>query len=75
MLAMTGSIILLQSLPAAAQSEDNRKWVAQCMRQNEDEGARTDVVRKYRNGVKDKMIDYETCSITQHKQANPKAWQ
>lgn len=75
MLAMTASIILLQSVPAAAQSADDRKWVAQCMRDNKDEGARTDVVRKYCECMNDKMSDNETRSITQWEQANPKARQ
>lgn len=69
-------IALLGTLTATAvqaQSADDKKWVAQCMRDNKDEGARTEVVRKYCLCMNDKMDDNETRSISQWEKLNPKA--
>lgn len=58
---------------AMAQSADDKKWVAQCMRDNKNEGAKEEVVRKYCVCMNDKMDDNETRSITQWEKANPAA--
>jgi hypothetical protein len=58
---------------ANAQSADDKKWVAQCMKDNKDEGAKTEVVRKYCVCMNDKMSDNETRTITQWEKANPAA--
>jgi hypothetical protein len=57
----------------SAQSADDKKWVAQCMKDNKDEGAKTEVVRKYCVCMNDKMSDNETRTITQWEKANPAA--
>ena len=51
---------------------DDKKWVAQCMKDNKDEGAKEGVVKKYCVCMNDKMDDNETRSITQWEKANPK---
>ena len=56
-----------------AQSADDKKWVNQCMKDNKDEGAKEEVVRKYCVCMNDKMEDNETRSITQWEKANPAA--
>lgn len=74
-MSMAAVVVVMASAPVFAQSADDKKWVAQCMRDNKDEGARTDVVRKYCVCMNDKMSDNETRSITVWEKANPKARQ
>jgi hypothetical protein len=63
---------LMGSSLAMAQSADDKKWVAQCMKDNKDEGAKEGVVKKYCVCMNDKMDDNETRTITQWEKANPK---
>lgn len=58
---------------ALAQSADDKKWVAQCVKDNKDEGAAPDVVKKYCVCMNDKMDENETRSISQWEKANPQA--
>ena len=74
-MSMAAVVVILANATAFAQTADDKKWVAQCMRDNKDEGARTDVVRKYCVCMNDKMGDNETRSITAWEKANPKARQ
>ena len=56
----------------AMANADDKKWVAQCMKDNKDEGAKADVVKKYCVCMNDKMDEKETRSITEWEKANPK---
>lgn len=62
---------LMGSSPAMADADD-KKWVAQCMKDNQGEGAKEAVVKKYCVCMNDKMDENETRSITQWEKANPK---
>lgn len=50
---------------------DDTKWIAQCMLDNKDEGAGTEVVQKYCKCMNDKMSNEETQSITQWEKTHP----
>ena len=52
---------------------DDVKWVERCIKDNKNEGAKPDVVRKYCVCMNGKMDDSETRTITQWEQANPAA--
>jgi hypothetical protein len=54
-----------QEKPAKVKSSDDIKWIAQCIKDNEDEGQPTDVVQKYCECVREKMDENETKSVTQ----------
>lgn len=72
--ALVIALVATLAAPAAqSQSADDKKWVAQCMRDNKDEGAKTEVVRKYCVCMNDKMDENETRSISQWEKQNPKA--
>lgn len=51
---------------------DDKKWIAQCIKDNKGEGAKEEVVYKYCDCMNDKMGANETRSITQWEKANPK---
>lgn len=63
-----GSVALAQS-----QSADDKKWVAQCIKDNKNEGAKPEVVHQYCVCMNDKMDETETRSISQWEKANPQA--
>ena len=48
----------------AARGED-KKWIAQCVSDNKNEGAKNSVVRIYCECMVDKMEDSETQTVTQ----------
>ena len=52
---------------------DDVKWVNQCVKDNKDEGAKAEVVKKYCECMNEKMDNNETRSITQWEKANPRA--
>jgi hypothetical protein len=58
---------------AQAMSQDDLRWVNQCIRDNRGEGASPAVVRAYCICMNEKMDDNETRSITQWEKANPAA--
>lgn len=58
--------------PAVAGPDDD-KWIAKCVADNKDEGAKRDVVRKYCTCMNNKMDDNETLSITAWEKKNPAA--
>jgi len=72
----TGLFCVLVSLlacgPALADSDDV-KWVAQCLKDNKDEGAKLEVVTKYCTCMNNKMGADETRTITVWEKANPQA--
>lgn len=55
----------LFSSAAYAASADDKKWIAQCISDNKDEGAKASVVRAYCECMVDKMPESETRSVTQ----------
>lgn len=62
---------MLASSAVFAQSADDKKWIAQCISDNKDEGAKAEVVKKYCECMVDKMEEKETRSVTQFEKANP----
>ena len=62
----------LMGSSVARADADDKKWVAQCMKDNKGEGAKDEVVQKYCVCMNDKMDANETRSITQWEKANPK---
>ena len=58
---------------AAFADSDDAKWIERCIKDNKNEGAKPDVVRKYCTCMNGKMEDSETRTITQWEQANPAA--
>ena len=50
---------------AYAASADDKKWIAQCISDNKDEGAKASVIRAYCECMVDKMPESETRSVTQ----------
>lgn len=60
------------SSPAFADADDT-KWINQCIKDNKDEGAKPEVVKKYCTCMNNKMDSNETKSITQWEKANPGA--
>ncbi|RDV05403.1 hypothetical protein [Undibacter mobilis] len=66
--AMTFGLILAGG-PARADSDD-AKWVAQCVKDNKDEGQTVEVITSYCTCMNNKMSSNETRSITQWEKAN-----
>jgi hypothetical protein len=71
-LAIALAALTAGTTPAVA-GPDDVKWINQCLRDNKDEGAKEEVVRKYCTCMNNKMDDNETRSITQWEKANPNA--
>ncbi len=63
---------LALSGPVLADADD-MKWIAQCLKDNKNEGAKEEVVFKYCKCMNDKMDSNETRSISQWEKANPNA--
>ena len=56
----------------SAQSADDKKWVAQCKKDNKDEGAPSaDVLNKYCVCMNDKMDETEARTITEWEGPSP----
>lgn len=72
MLGLLTIAAMAMGTSAMAQSDD-QKWVAQCVRDNKDEGAKAGVVRKYCECMTEKMDEAETRSVSQWEKANPSA--
>ncbi|HAS51410.1 MAG TPA: hypothetical protein DCS21_06575 [Gammaproteobacteria bacterium] len=51
---------------------DDAKWVAQCVKDNQDQGKPAEVVKKYCECMNEKMDDNETQSIAQWEKSHPK---
>lgn len=72
----TMACLVLMSLttlsgPVLADADD-KKWIAQCIKDNKDEGAKPEVVRKYCTCMNDKMDANETKSITEWEKTHKK---
>jgi hypothetical protein len=51
---------------------DDEKWIAQCVKDNKDEGAKEEVVYKYCTCMNDKMSKDETRSVSQWEKTHKK---
>ena len=58
---------------AFAQSADDKKWINQCLADNQGAKVAAAVVASYCGCMNNKMSDNETRSITQWEKANPNA--
>jgi hypothetical protein len=56
---------------AAFADADDRKWIAQCIRDNSDAKVSTTVVQKYCTCMNNKMDNNETRTITQWEKSHP----
>ena len=63
--------ICVTSAVSAAGGEDE-KWIAQCISDNKNEGAKASVVRIYCECMVDKMEESETQTVTQWEKAHVK---
>jgi hypothetical protein len=69
-----GALILFVSMMicgAAFADADDTKWIAQCIKDNKDEGAKEEVVYKYCECMNGKMDSNETKSISQWEKTHP----
>ena len=72
----TSSLFLVASMTFSSMAfadADDTKWIAQCLMDNKDEGASTEVVQKYCECMNNKMSSSETRSVTEWEKANPGA--
>jgi hypothetical protein len=74
-LGLSPLLLVLATLAAtpAMAGPDDEKWINQCIKDNKDEGAKAEVVKKYCSCMNNKMDDNETQSITQWEKKNPGA--
>jgi hypothetical protein len=71
-LLLSGCMLAGDAAIAQEMTADDLKWINQCVRDNRNEGAKPDVVRKYCICMNEKMDDGETQSITQWEKTHPK---
>jgi hypothetical protein len=66
-LALIGAACIATSATNAARAAggEDKKWIAQCVSDNKNEGAKDSVVRIYCKCMVDKMEDSETQTVTQ----------
>lgn len=69
--ALALSALCLSVGPAMADADD-KKWIAQCIKDNKDEGAKPEVIKKYCTCMNDKMDANETKSITEWEKTHKK---
>ncbi len=69
-LIAAGSLLAVSA--AFATTADDRKWIAQCVTDNKDEGQTPQVVLKYCTCMNNKMSDNETQTITQWEKTHKK---
>ncbi len=66
-LALIGAACIATSMISAARAAggEDKKWIAQCVSDNKEEGAKASVVRVYCECMVNKMEDSETKTVTQ----------
>ena len=64
------SLLSFSSGPARADADDT-KWVAQCVKDNQDEKAAVEVITKYCTCMNGKMSSNETQSISTWEKSHP----
>lgn len=72
-LAIATTLALTTFSGTARADADDAKWIAQCVKDNKDEGAKESVVKAYCECMNDKMSATETRSVTEFEAANPGA--
>jgi hypothetical protein len=74
-IAIAAALLSALALTTAAQAQtaDDQRWVAQCLRDNADAKVVQTVVKTYCECMNEKMDDNETRSITVWERANPTA--
>jgi hypothetical protein len=70
-LFLIGLSVTLAGGSAVAVTTDDVKWIAQCVKDNSDQGAKRLVVLKYCTCMNNKMTDDETQSITEWEKTHP----
>lgn len=70
--ALMFSVFCVLAGNAAFADADDKKWIAQCIKDNADAKVTAEVVAKYCTCMNDKMDDNETQSITQWEKSHPK---
>jgi hypothetical protein len=68
---LIGLSVTLAGGRAVAATTDDVKWIAQCVKDNSDEGAKRMVVLKYCTCMNNKMTEEETQSITEWEKTHP----
>ncbi len=64
--AIAASLVVILGLAGAARADsDDVKWIAQCMKDNQDAKTDASVIQKYCSCMNNKMSSDETQSITQ----------
>jgi hypothetical protein len=64
--AIAASLVVMFGLAGAAKADsDDVKWIAQCMKDNQDAKTDASVIQKYCSCMNNKMSSDETQSITQ----------
>ena len=74
-LVLAGSAMAGHAAFAQQLSQDDIRWINQCIRDNRGEGASQRVVRHYCFCMNEQMDNNETRSITEWEKANPAAMQ
>jgi hypothetical protein len=70
--AIAASLVVLFGLAGAARADsDDVKWIAQCLKDNQDAKVDASVIQKYCSCMNDKMSSNETQSITQWEKTHP----
>lgn len=62
---------IIASNATYAGSADDIKWIAQCLQDNQKEGASAETVQKYCSCMNDKMSENETLSISAWEKTHP----
>lgn len=65
------AIAALAASGAAFAGADDAKWIGQCVKDNANEGAKAEVVKKYCTCMNSKMDDNETKSISSWEKTHP----
>jgi hypothetical protein len=63
-------IVLFALIGSARADSDDVKWIAQCLKDNQDAKVDVSVIQKYCTCMNNKMSSYETQSITQWEKAH-----
>jgi hypothetical protein len=73
-LAVVGAALMAICMTngARAAGGEDKKWIAQCISDNKNEGAKDSVVRIYCECMVDKMEDSETQTVTQWEKTHVK---
>ena len=69
---IAASLIVFFGLAGAARADsDDVKWIAQCLKDNQEAKVDASIIQKYCSCMNDKMSSNETQSITQWEKTHP----